>query len=82
MGYLIPPDHKRCQAYKPNGVNFATLGGRPKMVRCENKPAFIATENMPGADGKIGSMSLCQECADILKQQLGENFATLKEIKP
>lgn len=91
MNDLTPPDYKQCQVYKPNGVNFVTLGGSPKMIRCKNKPAYTATENAPGEDGKIGSMSLCPECADIMKQQCGEGFATLtpiikarrgREIKP
>lgn len=80
MSDLIPPDYKQCQAEIPNGVNFMTLGGRPKMIRCKNKPAFIATENEPGADGKIGSMSLCTDCTDTLKRQCGDDFATLTPI--
>jgi len=59
---LTPPDLERCQAKKPNGVNFLTLGGRPEMIRCTDKPTVIAKEIKPGKDGLRGSMSLCTHC--------------------
>jgi len=66
---LIPPDKKRCQAEKPNGVNFMTLGGRREMVRCSNKPTVIITETKPGEDGQKGSMSLCPDCLIVFRDQ-------------
>lgn len=57
---LTPADLLRCQA-EVLGGSFMTLGPRP-WVRCTAKPAWIATENYPGPDGKVGSMSLCEAC--------------------
>lgn len=76
---LKPPDQKRCQADKPNGYTFMTLGGKPGLVRCPNKAKWIATEN---GTGQRGSMSLCNECREVLIKQLGPNYATLKLITP
>lgn len=78
---LIPPDRKQCQAEKPNGYSFMTLGGTPGLVRCKNKPTVIAHENKPAEDGRKGSMSLCDECAKKMIEQCGAAFCTLKPIK-
>ncbi len=78
---LIPPDRKRCQAEKPNGNTFMTLGGVPGMERCKAKPTVIAYENKPAADGLKGSMSLCDSCAKKLVEVSGAAFATLKPIR-
>ena len=51
MSELTPPDLGQCQAIKPNGHTFMTLGGRPGMERCKSKPVWLATENHPGAPG-------------------------------
>ncbi len=80
MSALIPADHRQCQAEKPNGYNFMTLGGRPGLERCRNKPVVIAIENQPGPDGLIGSMSLCEECKAVFLRQYGDQFAKLQEI--
>jgi hypothetical protein len=77
---LIPPDKEQCQVDKPNGQGFMTLGGGHKMIRCTNKPKWIGTENKPGPDGMIGSMSLCDKCKLQLEKQLGDGFATYAEI--
>ncbi len=77
---MIPPDPKQCQAEKPNGHTFMTLGGRPGTERCRNVPTAIAVENQPGADGLRGSMSLCDECREILVKQLGLNFCTFAQL--
>ena len=77
---LTPPDKKRCQAEKPNGYTFMTLGGVPGLERCKNKPDFICTENKPGEDGQRGSMSLCIGCASVMRKQLGRDFATIALI--
>lgn len=81
MTDLVPPDRERCQAEKPNGHNAFTLGGVPGMVRCGNKPLVIATEVRAGADGKIGSMSVCGDCMKVMQEQLGAGFCTFEEIK-
>ncbi len=66
---LIPPDLKRCQAEKPNGHSFMTLGGVPGHERCKDKPTVVVTEVQPADDGRHGSMSLCHPCwAQALKQ--------------
>jgi hypothetical protein len=80
MGKLIPPDHEQCQAEKPNGYTFMTLGGRPGRVRCENKPITIATEVVLGQDGSRGSMSLCAECWKVMLKQLGPFYASFEPL--
>jgi len=77
---LIPIDKKRCQAEQHNGANAFTVGGVPAYIRCSQTPVYIATENQPGKDGIIGSMSLCKKCADAMKDILGKDFATFKDI--
>lgn len=81
MKELTPPDLHRCQAEVPNGASFMTCGGRPGRVRCSDKPVVIATENKPGSDGQVGSMSLCQHCAEVFVKQLGADYATLAPIQ-
>ena len=78
---LIPPDFKQCQAEKPNGNTFMTLGGVPGYKRCTQRPVFLATEKEPGDDGVIGNMTLCAECYVQLERQIpGHVFVeTLKE---
>jgi hypothetical protein len=77
---LIPVDKQQCQAEKPNGNTFMTLGGVPGLVRCTEKPDYIAVENEPDENGVIGSMSLCAKCAVVMQQQLGTDYATLTPI--
>lgn len=60
---LVPPDVTRCQAEIREG-SFMTLGPR-SMVRCPNKPVWLATEVEPGEDGRKGSMALCKDCAKV-----------------
>lgn len=77
-----PPDEEVCQAMIPTGHSFMTLGGNPyARRRCTNRPSVIATENKPGSDGFIGSMSLCAECLTVFKRQMPEDFATIKNIE-
>ncbi len=78
MSKLTPPDPKQCQAEKPNGHSFMTLGGRPGRERCTSKPVVIAKENKPGSDGKRGSMSLCSGCLAQLRKQLGQDYVSIK----
>lgn len=67
---LTPPDLERCQADKPNGHTFMTLGGRPGLERCKDKPTVIVHEKKPGKDGLMGSMSLCTHCLIQFMQQV------------
>lgn len=78
---LIPADPKRCQAEVPNGHSFMTLGGRPGgRVRCSNVPAVIVTEQVPGADGKCGSMSLCESCHVVFKRQMPNANVAVRKL--
>lgn len=77
---LIPPDLKRCQAEKPNGYSFMTIGGRPSLERCTNVPHVVATEAEPGADGRCGAMSLCTECLTVFTRQMPQGFATFQTL--
>jgi len=85
---LIPPDYDCCQAEKPAGHSFMTLGGVVgAMVRCTNKPAFIVSEVKPGKDGQCGSMSLCTKCLEVFKKQVGgeaymAEYRVTEAIKP
>lgn len=64
---LIPPDFAQCQAF-PNVAKHSpfSLGPMPDPVRCEAKPVWLAVETKPGTDGKHGSMTLCQDCCDLM----------------
>lgn len=68
---LEPPDLQRCQAEKPNGTNFMTMGGAiGRLERCTRDAQVIVKERKPGKDGRKGSMSLCHGClAQLIKQQ-------------
>lgn len=66
---IIKPDIAQCQAEKPNGHTFMTLGGSPGMERCTNFPSIIIVEVEPGSDNKCGSMSLCTDCFRVFKEQ-------------
>ena len=77
---LTPPDRARCQAEKPNGNSFMTLGGRPGMVRCSNAPTVVATETAPGEDGRRGSMSLCADCRAVFERQMPAGYATFAPV--
>ena len=83
---LTPPDKERCQADVIGNGPF-TMGGEigdPKngyRIRCKNVPTVIATENKPGSDGLIGSMSLCDECKQVFMRLLGEDFASFKGVE-
>lgn len=75
---IIPADYKRCQAEKPNGNSFMSLGGVPGMIRCENQPTVIATET--GNRKMDWSMSLCDECLAVAEDQLPKGYFTTKLI--
>lgn len=70
---LTPPDPTRCQGEKPSGESPFQLGGRPfKMTRCTDKPTVIVTEKSAGKDGQVGSMSLCDHCLGVFREQQPE----------
>jgi hypothetical protein len=68
---LTPPDLARCQAEVPNGHSFMTLGGRPGLERCKDKPVVVIEEVVPGVDGQRGSMALCIPCWAVALKQIG-----------
>lgn len=72
---IEPLDTARCQAEKPNGYTFMTLGGIPGLERCRNKPEVVVTETQPAKDGKIGHMTLCDGCLTVFKKTR-ENWRT------
>jgi hypothetical protein len=79
---LTPPDRERCQAEKPNGHTFMTLGGRPGRERCTARPVTIATEVAPDRHGRRGSMSLCADCWAVMIRQLGAFYASFEPVPP
>jgi hypothetical protein len=79
---LTPPDTKQCQAF-PNVLNWGpfALGPRPTPIRCENKALFVLVENKAvNDDGKIGSMSLCNDCLILHRKYRPPTFAKVHEI--
>lgn len=85
MSELTPVDLNQCQADKPGNGPFVMGGeiGNPKngyRIRCRSTPTVVATEKLPGDDGKCGAMSLCDECKGAFLKQLGKDFATLTKI--
>ena len=66
---LIPPDFSRCQAY-PNVARHSpfSLGPRPKPIRCDEAPVWLAVETKPGSDGLHGSMTLCHACCELMME--------------
>lgn len=80
---LEPPDLNQCQA-RPNMVKWSpfTLGPKPEPIRCTNQPVFVAVENAPRADGKVGSMSLCLSCRQLLSSNASRTFAKIHPILP
>lgn len=79
---LTPPDRDRCQAEKPNGSSFMTLGGRPGLERCANRPTVVAAETTPGEDGRRGGMSLCADCLAVFERQMPAGYATFAPVLP
>lgn len=69
---LTPPDHRQCQAEKPNPDYgpFRFGGSTKKLVRCTSEAAFIAKEKTPAKDGLRGSMSVCVECRGVMEKQM------------
>lgn len=68
---LTPIDFDRCQAERPNGYSFMTLGGSPGMERCRERPIAVVSENEPDEkDGLRGAMSLCDHCLRVFREQV------------
>ena len=84
---FVKADIKRCQAEKkigcwPTAQLFMALGP-PKLVRCPNKPRWIATEAKPQKGYKNrGSMSLCDDCKKVFLEAMGTKHATFKKLSP
>ena len=75
---LIPPDKDQCQAEKT--LSKYAMGGRiGERIRCTNKPVAIIKEKK-AKDGLKGSMSVCAECLEVAKGQLGENYFTVIKL--
>jgi hypothetical protein len=75
---LIPPDFERCQSEITTYHPFV-MGGNPYQTnRCENKPAWLATEPERKDKKKRGSMTLCEKCKPICEKQMpGVEFKKL-----
>ena len=77
---LIPVDYDRCQCEEHNGAHALTVGGKSAYVRCDKRPLYVVTESKPGADGVIGSMSLCEEHHEVLTNQAPAGYFSSKPI--
>lgn len=80
---LIPPDLKQCQAM-PNVLKWSpfTLGPMPKPVQCLNVPVAVLVENKSAQpDGKIGSMSVCNDCLELFRKYRTPTFAKVHELQ-
>jgi len=79
MKDLDPPDFCKCQALKPSGYTFMTLGGKPgDMIPCQAKPVYIVYEMHNQQDGLKGSMSLCTDCKNVFINQMGPALKNYK----
>lgn len=83
---LIPPDPNQCQTEittTPGARDgaFSVGGISQRTERCKNKPAYIATEKVPDADGLRGSMSLCETCKVQFEKQMPADYADLTPIE-
>lgn len=80
---LEPPDRERCQAEKPNKEwSPFRLGPCQEMIRCENVPAVVVTEQKaPKRGAAKGSMSLCADCMAVFARQVGMDKVTIEQIR-
>jgi hypothetical protein len=78
---LTPPDYERCQAEKPNGNTFMTLGGQPGLERCTSKPTTLVKETKVGEDGQKGSMTMCAACLTVFLNQVPQGSFTFEDLK-
>jgi len=77
---LTPPDLERCQALIITRTPFA-LGGTHRKRQCDEVPTVVVIEKRPGADGRIGSMSLCPRCLEEMFKKLDKANFTVAKIK-
>lgn len=68
-------DHERCQADIKSAYNPFIMGGDVggKWGRCKNKPTWYVREAVPGSDGRMGAMSLCDDCKIHCEKQRGNS---------
>lgn len=71
MKPLTPPDLERCQALGPKLGPFTMGGVIGSRERCSNRPTVLIAEINSGADGRIGSMALCDACLAVARAQPG-----------
>lgn len=81
MNILDPIDVRRCQAIKPNGNSFMTIGGVVGRERCKNTATCIIIQISPAEDGLRGGMSVCNECLEVAKFQLGADTFVIQYIE-
>jgi hypothetical protein len=78
---LTPPDYDRCQGESKNNNPFTMGGVIGRWVRCNQKPTTLLEEMSPGEDGKMGSMTLCDDCLAIFKKMFPGTKVKFTEIK-
>jgi hypothetical protein len=77
---IAPLDVDRCQAEKPNGASFMTFGGVPRLERCNSVPSYVLVETKEDEDGLRGAMTVCSECFEVFKKQVGVSNTLYYEI--
>ena len=53
-----------------------------KVERCPEKATWVATENKPGADGRLGAMSMCDTHKSRYEEKMGKEASTFSRIEP
>jgi len=71
-------DVNQCQAEKPNGNSFMTLGGIPGLERCKNVPKYIVIERTmkEEEDNFQGAMSMCVDCKNVFITQMASKLGS------
>ena len=64
----FPVDIEQCQAKVPNGNMFMTFSVEPRIIRCKNKPTWIAVERKEQPNGR-GAMAICDSCKNMCEAQ-------------
>lgn len=65
---LLPPDYKQCQAETRKHSPFAL--GPSMWTRCERPPVWLCEETEPSGDGKMGSMTVCEDCRKVMEDSI------------
>lgn len=79
---LVPVDLHRCQCF-PNMMRWSPLsfGPKPRPLRCENTATHVIVENRATHDdGRIGAMSVCDDCLALFRQHRPPTFAKIHKI--